>query len=149
MLPSHMPLVPYQDNWTWHCCGFHVWKGLNKDNLSTCQQLNWCPTSDYLSCVCVCLESRFSTLSGTLHSFYVFFPPTHQEEFLSLCVDKLTEILASDFLNVPKEEMVFEAAMLWLNKCSSRKQSFEKVRFTWVHRSVCTSFVLDPISADT
>ncbi|KAM3598119.1 uncharacterized protein V6R79_013789 [Siganus canaliculatus] len=50
-----------------------------------------------------------------------------QEEFLSLCVDKLTEILASDFLNVPKEEMVFEAAMLWLNKCPSRKQSFEKV----------------------
>ncbi|XP_029914324.1 kelch-like protein 20 [Myripristis murdjan] len=50
-----------------------------------------------------------------------------QEEFLSLCVDKLTEILASDHLNVPKEEMVFEAAMLWLNKCPSRKQSFEKV----------------------
>uniref|UniRef100_A0A3B4GSV7 Kelch-like protein 20 n=1 Tax=Pundamilia nyererei TaxID=303518 RepID=A0A3B4GSV7_9CICH len=50
-----------------------------------------------------------------------------QEEFLSLCVDKLTEILASDLLNVPKEETVFEAAMLWLNKCSSRKQSFEKV----------------------
>ncbi|XP_068606212.1 kelch-like protein 3 [Brachionichthys hirsutus] len=50
-----------------------------------------------------------------------------QEEFLSLCVDKLTEILASDFLNVLKEEMVFEAAMLWLNNCPSRKQSFEKV----------------------
>lgn len=43
-------------------------------------------------------------------------------------MDKLTEILASDLLNVPKEETVFEAAMLWLNKCSSRKQSFEKVR---------------------
>nr|XP_020475518.1 kelch-like protein 20 isoform X2 [Monopterus albus] len=50
-----------------------------------------------------------------------------QDEFLSLCVDKLTEILASDHLNVPEEEMVFEAAMLWLNKCPSRKQSFEKV----------------------
>lgn len=48
---------------------------------------------------------------------------------MSLCVDKLTEILASDFLNVVKEELVFEAAMLWLNKCPSRKQSFEKVRF--------------------
>lgn len=55
---------------------------------------------------------------------------TNQEEFLSLCVDKLTEILSSDFLNVPKEEMVFEAATLWLNKCPSRKQSFEKVRVT-------------------
>lgn len=54
---------------------------------------------------------------------------TRQEEFLSLCVDKLTEILASDFLNASKEEMVFEAAVLWLNKCPSRKQSFEKVRF--------------------
>ncbi|XP_017277332.1 kelch-like protein 20 [Kryptolebias marmoratus] len=50
-----------------------------------------------------------------------------QEEFLSLCVDKLTEIIASDLLNVPKEEMVFEAIMLWLNKCPTRKQSFEKV----------------------
>ncbi|KAF7666387.1 hypothetical protein LDENG_00107720 [Lucifuga dentata] len=50
-----------------------------------------------------------------------------QEEFLSVCVDKLTEIIASDHLSVPKEEMVFEAAMLWLNKCPSRKQSFDKV----------------------
>uniref|UniRef100_A0A3B4BFZ0 BTB domain-containing protein n=1 Tax=Periophthalmus magnuspinnatus TaxID=409849 RepID=A0A3B4BFZ0_9GOBI len=49
-----------------------------------------------------------------------------QEEFLSLCVDKLTEIIASDHLNVPKEEVVFEAAVLWLNKCPSRKQNFEK-----------------------
>lgn len=47
-------------------------------------------------------------------------------------MDKLTEILTSDFLNVPNEEMVFEAAMLWLNKCPSRKQSFEKVRLTQV-----------------
>lgn len=52
---------------------------------------------------------------------------TYQEEFLSLSVDKLTEIIASDFLNVPNEEVVFEAAMQWLNKCPSRKQSFEKV----------------------
>lgn len=44
-------------------------------------------------------------------------------------MDKLTEILTSDFLNVSQEELVFEAAMLWLNKCPSRKQSFEKVRF--------------------
>uniref|UniRef100_A0A8C5D4N4 Kelch-like protein 20 n=1 Tax=Gouania willdenowi TaxID=441366 RepID=A0A8C5D4N4_GOUWI len=50
-----------------------------------------------------------------------------QDEFLSLCVDKLTEILDSDLLNVSKEEMVFEAALLWLNKCPSRKQNFEKV----------------------
>ncbi|XP_048847325.1 kelch-like protein 17 isoform X3 [Brienomyrus brachyistius] len=50
-----------------------------------------------------------------------------QEEFLSLCADKLTEIISSDHLNVPKEETVFEAAMLWLNKCATRKTSFEKV----------------------
>lgn len=55
--------------------------------------------------------------------------PFPQEEFLSLCVDKLTEIIASDHLNVPKEELVFEAALLWLNKCPSRKQSFEKVSY--------------------
>uniref|UniRef100_A0A3Q2UGM4 Si:ch211-256e16.3 n=3 Tax=Fundulus heteroclitus TaxID=8078 RepID=A0A3Q2UGM4_FUNHE len=52
---------------------------------------------------------------------------SQQEEFLSLCVDKLTEIISSDLLDVPKEEMVFEAVMLWLNKCPSRKQGFEKV----------------------
>ncbi|XP_061605996.1 kelch-like protein diablo [Phyllopteryx taeniolatus] len=50
-----------------------------------------------------------------------------QEEFLTLCVDKLTEILASDHLNVCREELVFEAALLWLNKCPTRKQSFDKV----------------------
>lgn len=49
-----------------------------------------------------------------------------QEEFLSLCADKLTEIISSDHLNVPQEETVFEAAMLWLEKCASRRQSFEK-----------------------
>ncbi|TNN85481.1 Kelch-like protein 20 [Liparis tanakae] len=52
---------------------------------------------------------------------------SQQDEFLSLCVDKLAEIIASDFLNVPQEEMVFEAAMSWLNTCTTRKQSFEKV----------------------
>lgn len=53
---------------------------------------------------------------------------TLQEEFLSLCADKLTEIISSDHLNVPKEETVFEAAIVWLEKSSSRRQSFEKVR---------------------
>lgn len=46
-------------------------------------------------------------------------------------MDKLTEILASDLLNVPKEEMVFEAVMLWLNKSPTRKQSFEKVSLSF------------------
>ncbi|KTG35961.1 hypothetical protein cypCar_00025492 [Cyprinus carpio] len=49
------------------------------------------------------------------------------EEFLSLCADKLTEIISSDLLNVPKEETVFEAAVVWLEKNPSRRQSFEKV----------------------
>ena len=42
-------------------------------------------------------------------------------------MERLTDILASEDLIVPKEEMVFEAAMLWLDKCPTRKQSFEKV----------------------
>lgn len=54
-------------------------------------------------------------------------PPHPQEEFLSLCADKLTEIIASDHLNVAKEETVFEATMLWLDKSATRRQSFEKV----------------------
>lgn len=79
------------------------------------------------------MASTLSRLSVTVYSDDIaFFGGSvclfhHQEEFLSLCVDKLTEILASDFLNVPNEEMAFEAAMLWLNRCPSRKQSFEKV----------------------
>ncbi|XP_039631374.1 kelch-like protein 3 [Polypterus senegalus] len=50
-----------------------------------------------------------------------------QEEFLSLCADKLTEIIASDELNVEKEETVFEAVMLWLEKNADRQHAFEKV----------------------
>ena len=42
-------------------------------------------------------------------------------------MERLTEILASDHLNVPNEDMVFEAAMLWLDKCPTRRQNFEKV----------------------
>ena len=42
-------------------------------------------------------------------------------------MDKLSEILASDDLDVTKEEIVFEAAMLWLNKCPSHRESFAKV----------------------
>ena len=37
-------------------------------------------------------------------------------------------ILASDHLNVPKEDMVFEAAMLWLDRCPTRSHDFHKVR---------------------
>lgn len=44
-----------------------------------------------------------------------------------MCADKLTEIIASDHLNVAKEETVFEATMLWLDKSATRRQSFEKV----------------------
>ena len=42
-------------------------------------------------------------------------------------MDKLTEIFSKDDLRVSKEEVVFEAAMVWLNKCPTRRQSFEKV----------------------
>ena len=42
-------------------------------------------------------------------------------------MDKLTEIVSSDHLNVPQEEMVFEAVMLWLKKCPTRRDGFEKV----------------------
>ncbi|XP_023204149.1 kelch-like protein 20 isoform X1 [Xiphophorus maculatus] len=71
---------------------------------------------------CKLLEKR--SMEYILENFSTVY---QQEEFLSLCVDKLTEIISSDLLDVPKEEMVFEAVMLWLNKCPSRKQGFEKV----------------------
>lgn len=67
-----------------------------------------------------------SSLSYTFMPSFSSVSP-HQEEFLSLCADKLTEIISSDHLNVPKEETVFEAAVVWLEKNPSRRQSFEKV----------------------
>uniref|UniRef100_G3PCF3 BTB domain-containing protein n=1 Tax=Gasterosteus aculeatus aculeatus TaxID=481459 RepID=G3PCF3_GASAC len=87
---------------------------------------------DEMNCVGIhCFAEAHSCKALEKHSMdYIhehFGGVSQQEEFLSLCVDKLTEIIASDFLNVPKEELVFEAAMSWLNKCSSRKQSFDKV----------------------
>ena len=42
-------------------------------------------------------------------------------------MERLIKVLSSDHLNVPKEDMVFEAAMQWLDRCPTRKQNFEKV----------------------
>ncbi|XP_046873272.1 kelch-like protein diablo isoform X3 [Hypomesus transpacificus] len=71
-----------------------------------------------------CMELEKRSMDFILQHFCTV---CQQEEFLSLCVDKLTEIIASDHLNVFQEEAVFEAAMLWLDKCATRRQSFEKV----------------------
>ncbi|XP_069093325.1 kelch-like protein 20 isoform X2 [Pleurodeles waltl] len=87
---------------------------------------------DETNCVGIhCFAEAHSCLELQRQSFdYIlqhFGRVCRQEEFLSLCRDKLTEIVASDDLNVSKEETVFEAVMLWLEKEPSRKQSFEKV----------------------
>ena len=50
-------------------------------------------------------------------------------------MERVTQILASDHLNVPKEELVFEAAMLWLDKCPTRRQNFETVSYFSVSNS--------------
>ena len=44
-------------------------------------------------------------------------------------MERLTKILSSDYLNVLKEDMVFDAAMLWLDKDPTRRQGFEKVSY--------------------
>lgn len=87
---------------------------------------------DEMNCVGIhCFAEAHSCRDLEKHSMeYIlqhFSSVCQQEEFLSLCTDKLTEIIASDHLNVPKEETVFEAAMLWLDKCATRRKSFEKV----------------------
>ncbi|XP_078502015.1 kelch-like protein 24 [Lissotriton helveticus] len=87
---------------------------------------------DETNCVGIhCFAEAHSCLELQRQSFeYIlqhFGRVCRQEEFLSLCRDKLTEIVASDDLNVSKEETVFEAVMLWVEKEPSRKQSFEKV----------------------
>ena len=46
----------------------------------------------------------------------------------------MTKFLSVEYLNVPKEETVFEAAMLWINKCPTRRQHLEKVsHFSMFH----------------
>ncbi|TSK77144.1 Kelch-like protein 20 [Bagarius yarrelli] len=87
---------------------------------------------DEINCVGIhCFAEAHSCKELERHSMeYIqqhFSTVCKQEEFNSLCADKLTEIISSDHLNVPREETVFEAAMLWLDKCVSRRQSFEKV----------------------
>uniref|UniRef100_A0A8C7K2M2 Si:ch211-256e16.3 n=1 Tax=Oncorhynchus kisutch TaxID=8019 RepID=A0A8C7K2M2_ONCKI len=87
---------------------------------------------DEMNCVGIhCFAEAHSCRELEKHSMdYIlqhFGSVCQQEEFLSLCADKLTEIIASDHLNVAKEETVFEATMLWLDKSATRRQSFEKV----------------------
>ncbi|CAG5133354.1 unnamed protein product [Candidula unifasciata] len=51
-----------------------------------------------------------------------------QQEFLSLPVDKLVEIVSDDDLNVTMEEIVYEACMAWVEEDQdSRKQSLAEV----------------------
>ncbi|XP_078274655.1 kelch-like protein 24 isoform X2 [Rhinoraja longicauda] len=56
------------------------------------------------------------------------FPRVHtQDEFLSLPADKLVEIIASDHLNVTREETVFNAILLWVLRDESRSHDFHKI----------------------
>ncbi|XP_048465841.1 kelch-like protein 20 isoform X1 [Rhincodon typus] len=71
-----------------------------------------------------CMELQTKSMNYILQHFDVVHK---QEEFLSLSTEKLIEIISSDDLNIPSEEMVFEAVVLWLEKDHSRKQNFEKI----------------------
>ena len=53
-----------------------------------------------------------------------------------MSVEKVCEILSSDDINVSREEQVFEAAMLWLEKCPTHRLSVAEVSSTDTHRSV-------------
>ncbi|KAL3848473.1 hypothetical protein ACJMK2_019327 [Sinanodonta woodiana] len=46
----------------------------------------------------------------------------HHQEFLSLPVDKLVEIISDDDINVTLEEIVFEAAIDWLKKDQEKRK---------------------------
>ena len=71
----------------------------------------------------------------------------NQQEFLSLSVCRLVELLRNDLLRVKSEEIVFEAVLRWLehDRCS-RKQStaelFREVRFGLLPSSYLTDRVL-------
>lgn len=66
------------------------------------------------------------------------------EEWLSLPIEKVVEILSSDELEVEREEYVFDAATTWLHHSyATRSSVFHKVlflllsleiiRFAWLH----------------
>eukprot|EP00061_Rhincodon_typus_P004835 g23530.t1 len=56
-----------------------------------------------------CMELQTKSMNYILQHFDVVHK---QEEFLSLSTEKLIEIISSDDLNIPSEEMVFEAVVL-------------------------------------
>ncbi|XP_051878526.1 kelch-like protein 20 [Pristis pectinata] len=71
-----------------------------------------------------CVELQARSLAYILHHFQAVHT---QEEFLSLSAEKLTEIISSDDLNVTREETVFDAVVLWMERVRSRKHNFEKI----------------------
>lgn len=71
----------------------------------------------------------------------------NQQEFLSLSVDRLCDLLENDLLRVKSEEMVFEAVCKWIqHDCCSRKQFmaelFKEVRCGLLPRSYLAGRVL-------
>ncbi|XP_059834926.1 kelch-like protein 20 isoform X3 [Hypanus sabinus] len=71
-----------------------------------------------------CDELQAKSLAYILHHFCAV---RTQEEFLALSAEKLAQIISSDDLNVSREEMVFDAVLLWLERDQSRKLVFEKI----------------------
>ncbi|XP_078467222.1 kelch-like protein 24 isoform X1 [Lampetra fluviatilis] len=71
-----------------------------------------------------CPELQRASLDFALQHFASVW---QQEEFGALTSDKLLELLASDRLNAPREETVFQASLAWLNRTADRRQYADKV----------------------
>lgn len=80
------------------------------------------------------IEKNFSQVSDT-------------EEFLQLGVEQITELLGSDELNVEKEEVVWEAALSWVNFNTEDRQPLMGKLLTKVRLPLLpTKFIQESIS---
>ncbi|XP_007891830.1 kelch-like protein 3 [Callorhinchus milii] len=93
-----------------------------------------------------CVELQARSLDYILQHFNVV---CKQEEFLSLTAEKLTELISSDELNVPREEIVFEAVLLWLKKDQSRQQHFEKILEHVRLPLLCPYYIHDVVESES
>ena len=80
------------------------------------------------SCSGICLCTILS------NAFRYFAEVMKHEELSSLSQSKFIELIASDSLNVEKEETVFEAVLAWLNHdTEARSEEFHQVIFNCIN----------------
>ncbi|XP_075227161.1 kelch-like protein 5 [Lycorma delicatula] len=90
-------------------------------------------------------------LHNAAHSYIMdhFMKVIRNQEFLLLSLEEVTKLLASDDLNVPSEEAMFSALMLWLNfELESRKKGIGQLLSLIKLPLLSASFIADNIETE-